>query len=238
MWFVDAYDLQEKDRLESARAEMGQVREENQMLKLYLDQMTRHYQTLQMRFLDFVKQGDKASLDTFVKGSKTDDHRETDQESALVSLRLGRAPSSTDSKRKHEEIDRPSPSRQRKGNRNHENYRPGDEEDEDQSLKLGLECKFEVSKSGTIESTFPNSSPRSCSFEEQKEEELGETWPPSKADLKTKRSGEDGVSQQNSNKRARVSVRARCDAPTVTSIDISTFFCRFGQKLCHKFMNL
>lgn len=62
--------------------------------------------------------------------------------------------------------------------------------------------------------THSNSSHEN-SFEDTKEEEAaGEIWPPSKA-LKTMRSGEDEVSQSIHVKKARVSVRARCDAPTV-----------------------
>lgn len=202
--------MQEKDQLESAKTEMGNVREENQRLKLYLDQIMRDYKTLQMQFLGAVKRGgDKTSAETVAVGKNN--NQEIDQESDLVSLSLGRAPSSSDSKKEHEKIDKPLSTSQRRCNVDDKKIL----EEEDQGLKLGLECKYDVLRSNTIESTLLNSSPTS-SFEEQKDEEPGETWPPSKA-LKTMRSGEDEVSQQNNNpvKKARVSVRARCDTPTV-----------------------
>lgn len=194
--------LQEKDQLESARMEMGQAREENQRLKLYLDQIMRDYKALHMQFLDIVKQGsDKTSVE---KGKNN--NQEIDREPELVLLSLGRA---RNSKKEPETIDKPSSSSQRKLSIDDKKLLG----EEDQRLKLGLECL--ASKSNTVESTLPDSSPTSSS-EEPKDEGPGESWPPGKA-MKTTRGGDDEVSQQNNNpvKKARVSVRVRCDTPTV-----------------------
>ena len=60
-----------------------------------------------------------------------------------------------------------------------------------------------------------NNSCSNNSFEKQKEEEPTEIWPPSKI-LKTMKSGDEEVSQQSQVKKTRVSIRARCDTPTVS----------------------
>ena len=179
------------DQLESARAEMGEVRKENQRLKIYLDRMMKDYRTLQVQFYDIIQQEEtKKSTDT------VDDHQGT-EEHELVSLTLGRISS--------------EPKRDGKNNKTSSQGKNHDEQAKE-SLSLGSLCTFEASKSGTNE-TLPNPSPEN-SFGEPKEE-AGETWPPSKV-LKTMRGGDDEVPQQNPAKKARVSVRARCDTPTVS----------------------
>ncbi|XP_030521284.1 WRKY transcription factor 72A-like [Rhodamnia argentea] len=203
---------EDQHQLESARAEMNQVREENQKLKMYLTQTMRDYRTLQMKFFDAVKQEDdsKKSADA-AKGNRREIDQESDQ---LVSLSLGRTTS--DSKKSLLE-DKNKSLGQVKENTNENKFEEG--------LGLGLDYKFEVSKSGTTES-LPNPSP-DTSIEEAKEE-AGETWPPSKV-LKTMRSGgDDEVSQQNPVKKARVSVRARCDTPTMND---GCQWRKYGQKI-------
>lgn len=72
-------------------------------------------------------------------------------------------------------------------------------------LSLGLDCRsFELFKSKVVVSRL----------EELKEEARETSWLPSKV-LKTMRSGDDEFQRQNYVKKARVSVRARCDTPTV-----------------------
>ncbi|XP_031273597.1 WRKY transcription factor 72A-like [Pistacia vera] len=193
---------EQDDQLESARAEMGEVREENERLKMYLGRIMNDYKILQMRFHDFVQQDAKNSTDT------SNDHDQEVEETELVSLSLGRF--SSDSKK--EEKTKTSSS--------------GKEDDQKikEGLSLGLECKFEVSKPDANEA-LPDPS-LTNSFEESKEE-AGETWPPSKA-LKTMRSGDEDISQQNPVKRARVSVRARCDTPTMND---GCQWRKYGQKI-------
>ncbi|XP_073260904.1 WRKY transcription factor 72A isoform X2 [Populus alba] len=182
---------EQDDQLESARAEMGEVRKENQRLKIYLDRMLKDYRTLQVQFYDAIQQEEtKKSTDT------VDDHDQGTEEHELVSLTLGRISS--------------EPKRDGKNNRTSSQGKNHDEQAKE-SLSLGSLCTFEASKSGTNE-TLPNPSPEN-SFGEPKEE-AGETWPPGKV-LKTMRGGDDEVPQQNPAKKARVSVRARCDTPTV-----------------------
>lgn len=172
------------------------MKEENERLKSYLNQIMRDYRSLQMRFLEASSKHDPEKPS---EGAKVGDRdRKLEESDDLVSLSLGRASSSVDTKK--EERNR-SPLGQEK------KY-------DEEGLALALDCKFEASKSGTTESQ-PNPSPENSSEEEPKED-AGETWPPSKV-LKTMRSnGDDEVSQQNPVKKARVSVRARCDTPTVS----------------------
>ncbi|KAI6675690.1 hypothetical protein NL676_003596 [Syzygium grande] len=204
---------EDQHQLESARAEMSQVREENLKLKMYLNQITREYRTLQMKFFDAVKQDDdnKKSAEAAAKGSCREINQESDE---FVSLSLGRTTS--DSKKLSLE-DKSKSLNQVKENTNDHKFEEG--------LGLGLDYKFEVSKSGTTES-LPNPSP-DTSIEEAKEE-AGETWPPSKV-LKTMRAGgDDDVSEQNPVKKARVSVRARCDTPTMND---GCQWRKYGQKI-------
>ncbi|KAM5570693.1 WRKY transcription factor 72A-like [Rosa sericea] len=206
--------LKEQDyQLESARAEMGEVREENQRLKKYLDRMMEDYQTLQMQYHDIQQKAIKSSKDD----NATNNHQDDDESEQLVSLSLG----SFSSKRKKAEEKNKSPSTQ-----------VGKEKDTDdeKSLSLGLDCKYEApaKSSSTTTDQVPLSNPSpASSVEEVRKEEAGETWPPKKV-LKTMRSIEDEVAQQNPVKKARVSVRARCDTPTMND---GCQWRKYGQKI-------
>ncbi|XP_061346638.1 WRKY transcription factor 72A-like [Gastrolobium bilobum] len=191
------------DQLETTKAEMGEVREENQRLKIRLNKMMNEYRTLEMQFHDIVKQGTKKSAK---KGN--DNHQEIIEESDLVFLSLGRAPSNP---RNDEKVIKVS--------------KPWKDEEFNENLTLGLDFKFETSKSGSTTEALPNPSPANSS--EVRKEEAGETWSHTKA-LKTLRDTEDEVSQQNPSKKARVCVRARCDTPTMND---GCQWRKYGQKI-------
>ncbi|XWS60593.1 hypothetical protein CRYUN_Cryun07bG0048900 [Craigia yunnanensis] len=191
---------EQDDQLESAKAEMGEVREENQRLKMYLNRIMKDYQILQMQFYDIVRQDAKKSAAT-----TNNDHQEV-EEPELVSLTLGRF--SSDSK---------------KDDQNKTSSQGKEEEKGKEGLSLGIYYKFEASKSDVDDEPLPNPSPANSS-QEPKEEE---TCPPSKV-LKTMKSGDDEVLQQNPAKKARVCVRARCDTHTMND---GCQWRKYGQKI-------
>lgn len=181
---------------------MGEMKEENERLKKFLERIMRDYKTLQKQFLDIVKQDDQKQQSANIPSAGAQEL----EESSLVSLSLG-LDSGSSSSGKCEKSKLLSASR---------NDDQKLDEDHQEGLALSLDCKFEAAiKSGTSGSNLPNNTSPKDSSENQKEE-AGEIWPPSKA-LKTMRSGDDEVSQQNPPKKTRVCVRARCDTPTVGS---------------------
>ncbi|KAK4781686.1 hypothetical protein SAY86_015788 [Trapa natans] len=217
------FQLQNQDGLETARAEMGEVREENQRLKMLLERIMRDYKTLQMQFLDMVKQDHQkqqpAAAANYSPTSAPAGAQEP-EESSLVSLSLG-LDSGSSSSGKYEKgklLSAP-------GNDN----KKTDEEHRREGLALSLDCNFDVANKSGISgvSKLPNSSSPGHSSENQEEEEAGEIWPPSKAP-KTTRNGDDQVSQQNPPKKARVCVRARCDTPTMND---GCQWRKYGQKI-------
>lgn len=182
---------------------MREVMEENQRLRMHLDRITKEYRNLQNQFHDIVqKEADKKSSST-VNTTYHESDQEADQ---LVSLSLGR----TTSDMKKDEL-----SKIVKKDKGHDN-----EGGVNKTLDLGLDCKF---KTIPTECSPVNLSPENSLEDQANKDENGETsttWPPNK-NLKTMRNNGDGdgdgddVSQQNPTKRARVSVRVRCDATTV-----------------------
>ncbi|KAJ0988091.1 hypothetical protein J5N97_006447 [Dioscorea zingiberensis] len=201
----DSTTTTQEDQLESTKVEMGEVREENERLKTILTRIVKDYQSLQLHFFEIVQQEQAKKTTESTPGSIS--NAPEVEETELVSLSLGT------SLLGHKREEKPSTS---KNKEDHDHQ-------VEQGLTLGLQCKFERSSSG---GPVPNLSPEH-SFEEHKEEEPGEPWPPSKI-LKNNRSGDDEVAQQTHFKKARVSVRARCDAPTMND---GCQWRKYGQKI-------
>ncbi|KAJ8560526.1 hypothetical protein K7X08_022386 [Anisodus acutangulus] len=194
-----------EQELASAKNEMREVMEENQRLRMHLDRIMKDYRNLQNQFHDIVQREAEQKSSSTVNTTQ----HESDQ---LVSLSLGR----TTSDMKKDEL-----------SKMFKKYKAHDEEEVNKSLALGLDCKFETTPT---ECSPVNVSPEN-SLEEANKEENGETstWQPNKI-LKTMRNNGDGddVSQQNPTKRARVSVRVRCDAPTMND---GCQWRKYGQKI-------
>ncbi|KAK6922057.1 WRKY domain [Dillenia turbinata] len=194
---VATRNSRQDDKLKTARVEMGEVKEENERLKQILAKIVNDYKSLQMQFIDIVRQ----------ETNNGNHKKEEPEESELVSLSLGRNLS-----------DWPKKDAAPKSSCNTTESK---EDDKLNGLELGLDCRFDP---GPAEKT--NSSSES-SFEEPKEVEPADAWPPSKF-LKAVKSGEDEISQQAFLKKARVSVRARCDTTTMND---GCQWRKYGQKI-------
>ncbi|KAG1367586.1 putative WRKY transcription factor 61 [Cocos nucifera] len=183
----DSSNSKQDNQLESIKEEMGEVRKENERLKAFLAQMVKDYQSLKLHFFGIVQK------DHFKKPAETSSTLGDVEEPELVSLSLGASASR---------------------NRNHDEEEKRKENERiNEGLTLGLHYKIDGSTSSRSEPPA-NLSPDN-SFEGPKKEDAGEPWPPSETILESSRNGEDEVLPQPPVKKARVSVRARCDAPTV-----------------------
>ncbi|OMO82411.1 Cystathionine beta-synthase, core [Corchorus olitorius] len=206
----------QEDQIESTKAKMGEVKEENERLKVLLSQMVKDYQSLQMRFLDILQQEEAKKSSTTETPSH--DHQENEEESDhFVSLSLGRTSSAASRQEAKKEEKKMSTSNNEGG------------------LALGLECKLELPVASTTEpaaAAEKNPSSESSFGKEEEEEEPTEIWPPSKI-LKTDNKNGDSnnnedASEQMQVKKARVSVRARCDTPTMND---GCQWRKYGQKI-------
>ncbi|KAK1435800.1 hypothetical protein QVD17_01569 [Tagetes erecta] len=206
----DHHDSETEDekQFELTKAEMGEVREENQRLRMHLDQIMKEYQTLQKKFQDVLHQQHEASTADVTTTISHNNKPQINDESDLVSLSLGRT-SSTDLSKKDKGYCSTPPTKSEQG------------------LGLGLECgKFEPSSSPTHAESSINPSPNN-SLDETKDQ-IGETCTPQKPHT-PKRSGDDAeLSQQNPAKKTRVSVRVRCDTPTMND---GCQWRKYGQKI-------
>nr|QIL87972.1 putative WRKY transcription factor 72 [Lilium longiflorum] len=195
-------DIRKEDQLESTKAEMGKVHEENKRLKLVLAGIVKDYESLQTKFLDIVHQ-EQAKMSTETTRPVVYDVEEPE----LVSLRLGTSGSNLkkiETSSIHSKL-------------NEDNMEKG--------LVLGLDCKYQASNR-CLNDHLSNTSPTNSS-EDTKDEEMGELRQPSKM-LKNMRNGEDETSQQTHVKKARVSVRTRCDTPTMND---GCQWRKYGQKI-------
>ncbi|XP_054802131.1 probable WRKY transcription factor 72 [Prosopis cineraria] len=190
--------VQENDELKSAKEEMGGVKEENERLKVMLDRVEKDYQSLQLRFFDILRR--EASEKGIADSANSHDETE---EPELVSLCLGRSPRDP-----------------KKDTRIGNSTKLKESEDLEARLTLGLDSKCEVSMEVVSDQSPVNSSG------ETKEADVGGTCPTNKS-LKAK-NGEDEISEQIPAKRARVSVRARCDTPTMSD---GCQWRKYGQKI-------
>ncbi|KAL9667150.1 hypothetical protein QQ045_001499 [Rhodiola kirilowii] len=211
-------------QLESTKAEMGEVREENERLRMHLDKMIKDYQALKNQFqaatrrenhkliIPSTNQTTTVTTDTIT----SDSHRELEEEEEndLVLLSLGRTSS----------IDL-----------NISKVSQGNEKD---GLDLGLgDYKLlEGSKSDALVPAdevlpLPGLENISSSAEDAAKEESAAEGSscPSRKDLKRREEDNNGPSHPASNgKRARVCLRIRCETPTMND---GCQWRKYGQKI-------
>lgn len=177
---------------------MDEVKGENERLKLLLARIAKDYQTLQMHFFDILQQEKTRYTDTASSNQPKDQEPEV-----LISLSLGIT-----------SIDQ-EVGKDEKKNSNLSNGRLENEKlSSTGELSLGLDC---ISEPSSTENMRNASSKNSIAQELKEDQQPTEIWPPNKL-LKTVRSGDDEVLEQGPLKKTRVSVRARCDTPTVSIV--------------------
>nr|QWQ79535.1 WRKY transcription factor protein 17 [Zanthoxylum armatum] len=199
-------EFQKEDQLNSTKAKVVEIREENERLKLVLARMVKDYESLHTDFLNILQQEEaKKSKDT-----SAITHQENEEESELVSLSLGRSAnySNEANKKKYEK---------KNSNLSTSHGKEG--------LALRLDCRFELN---STESEKTPSSENTFEEEVKEDEPTDQICPPSKI-LKTMKSDQDEeVLQQAQLKKARVSVRARCATPTMND---GCQWRKYGQKI-------
>ncbi|PAN25833.1 hypothetical protein PAHAL_4G328500 [Panicum hallii] len=212
---LKAQNKVEEDKLASTRAEMGEVREENKRLKTMLSRIVEDYRSLQLHFHDVLQQGQAKKLAEPATVAATDV-----EEPEFVSLSLGTSTST----RKKEENSSVSEGR---GREDSMNTREG-------GLSLGLsDCKVGATNNAKIQPEMLTLSPEGSSEDAKDDamEAADQQWPPSKT-LKNLRSvgaeAEDDIGPLQQAKKTRVSVRARCDAPTMND---GCQWRKYGQKI-------
>ncbi|KAG8045918.1 hypothetical protein GUJ93_ZPchr0008g12328 [Zizania palustris] len=214
--------------MEATKAEMGEVREENERLKTLLSHIVRDYKSLQMHFLDAVKVKERAPDDHKAPAAEPDDD-EADEPEDLVSLSLGTRP-------------KPNAGAPRKGHdRTSSSSSSGAETGNDGQLSLGLSfargggtnppSSDDDDKASLALPPVLNLSSDSSGDEPGHVQQAG-ACPPSKA-CRSSSAGngaDDEVlqQQQQANKKARVSVRVKCDTPTMND---GCQWRKYGQKI-------
>ncbi|XP_075490810.1 WRKY transcription factor 72A-like isoform X2 [Primulina tabacum] len=194
---------QQMEQLQQAKAEMDEVMEENQRLRMYLDRILKDYRTLQNQYKEAIQQDAKKSANA--DSIASDDQPE---ESELVSLSLGRSSSETI---------KDGPHKMPINEKIHQENSEGDK-----GLALGLE----VVPIASSQVEYP--SPENSLEEVTKETGDTTTWSPHKSMKNSRDDGDDELLQQNHAKRARVSVRYRCDFPTMND---GCQWRKYGQKI-------
>ncbi|TYI08817.1 hypothetical protein ES332_A09G028500v1 [Gossypium tomentosum] len=168
----------------STHDELETAKEENERLKMMLEQIQENYKSLQSRFFEIIKQ--ESAIE------------EGSEEPELVSLSLGRS----------------SPTGSKKDDKKTTICKKTEEDDHNKSgLTLGLDSKFQLSTEIVSNPSHENSS---------KDANKVQKRPSSDEDH------EEGVEQKSQVKRARVSVRTRCDAPTMYD---GCQWRKYGQKI-------
>ncbi|CAL1357321.1 unnamed protein product [Linum trigynum] len=201
--------------IRSAKAEMGNVKEENERLKQQLSKIAKDYHSLHAHFLQIVDQRNKRPISAPAEEEESDE--------LVFSLSLGRSAD------KKEGI---------LGKRDSSSSKEGGVVVVEEGLSLGSMEYYSANPPEINDDTKIR--PPSSISEGKEEEEVvaADAWPPSKV-LKTMRSGsssdekqqreeEEELQLQPQLKKARVSIRARVDTPTMSD---GCQWRKYGQKI-------
>ena len=188
---------------------MGEVIEENKRLKMVLHHIKKDCKSLQLRLFDIVKEDHqdlkKPSTDNNNISSVVDHHGET-EEAELVSLSLGRSPKEPKNINTVEDS-KTNFSTTRDQNKVHDHH------DDQDLIKANLTLGLGSNQMQLTSELANEPIPENSSDQSEVIKELAEAKTPNKRN----NNGDDEVSEQPHAKRARVSVRARCDTPTVSN---------------------
>uniref|UniRef100_A0ACD5VEG9 Uncharacterized protein n=1 Tax=Avena sativa TaxID=4498 RepID=A0ACD5VEG9_AVESA len=219
------------DKLKATKAEMGEVREENERLKTLLSHIVRDYQSLQMHFHDAVKvkqQAAAAAVDNQLPSAAPAEAHVPRATAAaaddLVSLSLG---SGGYARRKGAAQERTSSSSS------------GTETDQDDQLSLGLSSRRsndgddrQVSRPSAAPLLNLSSDSSADDAAEPRHHLPAAACPPTSSKArKSPSAGVDGADDevlQQQAKKARVSVRVKCDTPTMND---GCQWRKYGQKI-------
>ncbi|CAI0386803.1 unnamed protein product [Linum tenue] len=204
--------------LRSAKAEMGNVKEENERLKQRISKIANDYHSLHTHFLQIVDHRRGGGVANKKPISKPDPAAEEEESDELVfSLSLGRSAD------KKEGI---------LGKR--DSSKDGVGVVVEEGLSLGSMEYYSANPPEINDDTKIRSSSTEDGKDEEEEVVAAEAWPPSKV-LKTMRTGssddkqeEEELQLQPQLKKARVSIRARVDTPTMSD---GCQWRKYGQKI-------
>ncbi|KAL6583944.1 DNA binding domain [Orobanche minor] len=204
------------EQLGLSKSELVEVMEENQRLKMDLDRILKDYKTLQRQYQDIIQQEDTVSPNSLII-PKIHDHDQITEEhdELMIALSLGRSIPSDGTKNEQHK----TPVRD-------ENVIEGGDK-EGFTLGLDLDCKFQVPSEKLTHEISPDNHSLENSLEEAKEEGGESAWQP-KTTKNAREGGDEEITQQNPTKRARVSVRVRCDTPTMND---GCQWRKYGQKI-------
>ncbi|KAF0916041.1 hypothetical protein E2562_000670 [Oryza meyeriana var. granulata] len=226
--------IKKEEKMEATKAEMGEVREENERLKTMLSRIVSDYQSLRMHFLDVVKVKEQAAADDKAPPpaesaavAVADDEAEADEPDDLVSLSLCTRPNA-------------SAARHQKGHKRTSSSSSSSGAEtgghEDGQLSLGLSCARGPSDVDDDKSSRALPPPvMNLSSDSSRDGAVAAAAEPTQPNKESRSSSggagdgaDDEVLQQQQAKKARVSVRVKCDTPTMND---GCQWRKYGQKI-------